>query len=44
VRTSGRRWLEQGVVRTVMLMWALRAAYFFGADPARLASFYRNVR
>jgi rSAM/selenodomain-associated transferase 2 len=44
VRTSGRRWLAQGVVRTVMLMWALRAAYFFGADPARLAALYRNVR
>jgi hypothetical protein len=44
VRTSGRRWLEQGVGRTVMLMWALRLAYFFGADPARLAAFYRHVR
>lgn len=44
VRTSGRRWVAQGVVRTVMMMWALRLGYFFGADPARLAAYYRNVR
>ena len=40
VLTSGRRWEKQGVLRTVLLMWRLRAAFFFGADPARLAVSY----
>jgi hypothetical protein len=44
VVTSGRRWARNGVVRTIVLMWRLRLAYFFGADPARLAARYRDVR
>lgn len=40
VVTSGRRWEAQGVIRTMLLMWRLRAAYFFGADPAKLAERY----
>jgi len=44
VQTSGRRWLSHGVLRTVLLMWRLRLAYFLGADPARLAARYRDVR
>jgi len=44
VRTSGRRWERDGVWRTIFLMWQLRWAYFFGADPARLAQRYRNPR
>ncbi|TXH26997.1 MAG: glycosyltransferase, partial [Elusimicrobia bacterium] len=40
VVTSGRRWLQHGVLRTIWLMWRLRAAYFFGADPRRLARRY----
>ena len=38
--TSGRRWETNGVVRTVLLMWRLRLAYFFGADPQSLARQY----
>jgi rSAM/selenodomain-associated transferase 2 len=38
--TSGRRWETRGVFRTMVLMWWLRLAYFFGADPARLARRY----
>ncbi len=38
--TSARRWQQHGVWRTVLLMWWLRAAYFLGADPARLALRY----
>lgn len=38
--TSGRRWEQGGVFRTILLMWSLRAAFFFGADPARLARIY----
>lgn len=42
--TSGRRWEQHGIVKTVLLMWRLRVAYFFGADPARLAAAYRDAR
>jgi rSAM/selenodomain-associated transferase 2 len=40
VSTSGRRWEKHGVVRTILLMWRLRAAYFRGADPRELANRY----
>ena len=40
VRTSGRRWEKHGVLRTIVLMWRLRASYFFGADPQQLAVRY----
>jgi GT2 family glycosyltransferase len=40
VTTSGRRWHKHGVLRTILLMWKLRLAYYFGADPARLAQAY----
>lgn len=40
VTTSARRWESQGVWRTIILMWRLRAAYFLGADPAQLARRY----
>ncbi|MBI4988832.1 MAG: TIGR04283 family arsenosugar biosynthesis glycosyltransferase [Rhodocyclales bacterium] len=43
VRTSGRRWEKHGVLRTVLLMLRLRLAYFFGADPARLAQRYGHA-
>jgi rSAM/selenodomain-associated transferase 2 len=38
--TSGRRWEQRGVVRTILLMWRLRLAYWLGADPAKLAIRY----
>jgi len=44
VVTSARRWQRHGVVRTVLLMWALRAAYYAGVSPARLARVYRDAR
>jgi hypothetical protein len=44
VRTSGRRWERNGVWRTVLLMWRLRWAFFFGADPAELARRYWHSR
>jgi rSAM/selenodomain-associated transferase 2 len=43
VTTSPRRWKENGALRTVFLMWRLRLAYFFGADPTRLARRYGYV-
>ena len=42
VSTSGRRWERNGVVRTVILMWRLRLAYFLGASPDELARQYAN--
>jgi rSAM/selenodomain-associated transferase 2 len=41
VVTSSRRWEQRGILRTIVLMWRLRAAYALGADPARLAERYR---
>jgi rSAM/selenodomain-associated transferase 2 len=38
--TSGRRWEQQGLWRTVLLMWRLRLAYWLGADPRELAVRY----
>jgi len=41
VRTSGRRWEQRGVWRTIILMWRLRWAYWRGVEPERLAELYR---
>lgn len=38
--TSARRWEEQGVLRTIALMWWLRLRYALGVAPARLARDY----
>ncbi len=43
VTTSGRRWRRHGVWRTVLLMWRLRLAYYFGGDPKSLARHYGYV-
>jgi rSAM/selenodomain-associated transferase 2 len=40
VTTSGRRWRQRGLMRTILLMWRLRLAYYFGTDPALLARAY----
>ncbi len=40
VLTSSRRWEEQGLFRTILLMWFLRAAYFLKANPGQLAKLY----
>jgi rSAM/selenodomain-associated transferase 2 len=44
VSTSGRRWEEHGVARTVALMWALRFAFWCGVPAERLARHYRRRR
>jgi len=44
ITASGRRWEERGVLRTIVLMWRLRLAYFLGADPAKLALRYDGTR
>jgi rSAM/selenodomain-associated transferase 2 len=44
VVTSARRWQRRGVVCTVLLMWALRLAYYAGLSPERLARRYGDTR
>lgn len=41
VCTSGRRWEQRGVWRTIVLMWRLRWRYWRGEPAARLAEAYR---
>ncbi|MDX1346289.1 MAG: glycosyl transferase, partial [Sedimenticolaceae bacterium] len=40
--TSSRRWEQNGILRTVLLMWRLRLAYFLGTAPETLAGQYRR--
>lgn len=42
VRTSGRRFLAKGVVRTSAINWTIVAAYHLGVSPERLAEWYRR--
>jgi len=44
VASSARRWNTHGVVRTVIMMWGLRLAYFLGVPPKYLAGFYAARR
>ena len=41
VITSGRRWEQRGVWRTILLMWRLRLLYALGVSADRLAPWYR---
>lgn len=41
VLTSGRRWEQHGVWRTICLMWRLRWLYWRGVAPATLAALYK---
>jgi rSAM/selenodomain-associated transferase 2 len=40
VVTSSRRWERHGIIKTVLLMWRVRLAYFLGASPDRLVKIY----
>jgi rSAM/selenodomain-associated transferase 2 len=44
VTTSARRWQQQGVARTIVLMWVLRLCYFLGVAPGYLKMFYMDTR
>ncbi|HUP44033.1 MAG TPA: TIGR04283 family arsenosugar biosynthesis glycosyltransferase [Thermoanaerobaculia bacterium] len=44
VITSGRRFLERGVVRTTILNWLIIAAWRLGVAPQTLAGWYRGER
>lgn len=40
ITSSSRRWQRQGVIKTILLMWSLRLAYWLGVDPVRLHRLY----
>lgn len=42
VRTSGRRFLTRGVIRTSILNWTIIIAWHLGVSPERLARWYRG--
>jgi rSAM/selenodomain-associated transferase 2 len=42
VISSVRRWEQNGIYKTVLLMWSIRLRYYFGADPQTLAFLYTN--
>jgi rSAM/selenodomain-associated transferase 2 len=44
VVTSSRRWQRNGILRTILLMWLLRLAYFYKTDPRRLAQLYDSKK
>ncbi|MFV1993107.1 MAG: TIGR04283 family arsenosugar biosynthesis glycosyltransferase [Acidiferrobacterales bacterium] len=43
VLTSARRWQDQGVWPTILLMSMIRLAFWFGIKPERLARWYRKT-
>lgn len=44
VTTAARKWEREGLVRTVVLMWALRFLYFAGVPADRLHRwYYRDI-
>ncbi|RKZ38358.1 MAG: glycosyl transferase [Gammaproteobacteria bacterium] len=40
VVTSSRRWEQNGILWTILLMWGLRLAYAIGVNPKTLKEFY----
>lgn len=44
VITSYRRWEQRGPVKTIALMWLLRALYWLGISPYALTRMYAHVR
>ena len=44
MHSSPRRWQNNGILKTILLMWSLRLAYFCGVDPARLHRIYYPQR
>jgi len=44
VTTSFRRWEQQGALRTILLMWALRGLFWLGLNPHTLHRYYKTVR
>jgi rSAM/selenodomain-associated transferase 2 len=43
VTISARRWMTNGVWRTTLLMYALRAGYYAGISPFRLKRWFKDI-
>ncbi|MCK5876298.1 MAG: TIGR04283 family arsenosugar biosynthesis glycosyltransferase [Candidatus Marithrix sp.] len=41
VITSSRRWEQNGIIKTIFLMWNLRLAYALGVSPHKLHKYYK---
>jgi rSAM/selenodomain-associated transferase 2 len=44
VSTAARRFVERGIVRTIVINWTIWALFFLGVDPVRLARLYPRRR
>ncbi len=44
VRTSVRRWENNGVLKTILLMWIIRVLYLLGVSPYTLKRLYNDTR
>jgi rSAM/selenodomain-associated transferase 2 len=44
VTSSSRRWEQNGIFQTIVLMWVIRLLCFLGADPNVLAQLYAKGR
>jgi rSAM/selenodomain-associated transferase 2 len=44
VITSSRRWRRDGIIRTIVRMWVIRALFFAGVSPAWLKRHYADTR
>ena len=44
ITISGRRYIEHGVLRTALLIYSLRFAYWLGVPPQRLKNWFRDAR
>jgi rSAM/selenodomain-associated transferase 2 len=44
VTTSARRWLRNGIMKTILQMWCIRFAYFMGVSPETLYAWYYGAR
>lgn len=40
VKTSGHRWLKEGVIQCTPPNWVIRLLYLTGVDPNRLVKWY----
>lgn len=42
--TSAKKWKEEGIIKTILLMWFLRLLYFFKISPRFLSRIYYRKR
>ena len=40
--SSGRRWEQFGIYKTILLMWSLRLRFFLGQSPEQLVDLYKR--